>query len=157
MVIAVGQPPNDRQNITGIDSMLQQWGDRIWTFPEVLLAPAGKDIRVYLRGSDLMTPLRISKNQFAAKVWREDAHVARQVALRPKPRDSSLLTFQLIDHYEGNLILSQLELVTVALDCLHKRRTYQYLPGDHSYALMGLVRIRPRIDPTDTAFQAFAR
>jgi hypothetical protein len=29
--------------------------------------------------------------------------------------------------------------------------------GDHSYALMGLLRIRPKIDDTDTQFQAFAR
>lgn len=136
--------------------MLQQWGNRIWTFPEVLLAPAGKDIQVFQRGSDLMKPLRISKNQFAARVWKEDAHVARQVSLS-SPISRTQLTCQLIDHYEGNLILSHLELMIVALECLHKRRTYQYLPGDHSYALMGLVRIRPRIDHTDTAFQAFAR
>lgn len=64
---------------------------------------------------------------------------------------------QLVDHYEGNMILSQLELVTLALECLHKRVTIQYLSGDHSYALMGLLRIRPKIDPTDSAFQAFAR
>ena len=55
------------------------------------------------------------------------------------------------------MILNQLELVTLALECLHNRDTTQYLPGDHSYALMGLLRIRPEIDPTDTAFQAFAR
>lgn len=63
----------------------------------------------------------------------------------------------MVDHYEGNLILSQLELVTLALECLHKRETTQYFNGDHSYALMGLLRIRPKIDPSDTAFQAFAR
>ncbi|XPS68045.1 hypothetical protein M3J09_000341 [Ascochyta lentis] len=141
LAIAVGQPPNDRQDISTADLMLQQWGRRVWTFPEVLLAPAGKDIKIYMRGSDLAQPLHVPKNQFAAKVWKEDAHIARQ----------------LIDHYEGNLILSQLELVTLALECLHKRETHQYLRGDHSYALMGLVRIRPKIDPTDTAFQAFAR
>jgi hypothetical protein len=81
LVIAVGQPPNDRQGINTTDLMLQQWGNRIWTFPEVLLAPAGKDIKVYLRGSDLMQPLCVPKNQFAAKVWKEDAHVARQVGI----------------------------------------------------------------------------
>jgi hypothetical protein len=32
-----------------------------------------------------------------------------------------------------------------------------HLPGDYSYALMGLLRVRPQIDPTDSAFQAFAR
>jgi len=141
LAIAVGRPENDSKGISTVDLMLQQWGQRIWTFPEILLAPAGKDVKVYMRGSDLLSPTPVAKNQFAAKVWKDDAHVARQ----------------LIDHYEGNMILSQLELVTLALECLHKRETTQYLPGDHSYALMGLLRIRPKIDPTDSAFQAFAR
>lgn len=79
MAIAVGRPAQDTQGISTTDLMLQQWGKRIWTFPEVLLAPAGKDIKVYSRGSDLMSPLDIAKNQFAAKVWPQDAHIARQV------------------------------------------------------------------------------
>ncbi|USP80802.1 hypothetical protein yc1106_08076 [Curvularia clavata] len=141
MAIAVGSPSNNKSEINTPELMLQQWGRRVWTFPEVLLAPAGRDISVYVRDSELPQPILVSKNQFPAQVWLDDAHVARQ----------------LIDHYEGNLILSQLELVTLALECLHKRDTTQYLPGDHSYALMGLLRIRPQIDPTDSAFQAFAR
>lgn len=79
LAIAVGRPPNDVQGISTADLMLQQWGGRIWTFPEILLSPAGKDIKVYMRGSDLRVPLLVAKNQFAAKVWKEDAHVARQV------------------------------------------------------------------------------
>lgn len=59
--------------------MLQQWGRRVWTFPEVLLAPSGKDISVYVRGGDLTQPILVPKNQFAAQVWEDDAHVARQV------------------------------------------------------------------------------
>jgi hypothetical protein len=59
--------------------LLCRWGQRVWTFPEILLAPAGKDIKVYTRGSNLMQPVIVAKNQFAAKVWKEDAHVARQV------------------------------------------------------------------------------
>jgi hypothetical protein len=51
----------------------------IGSFPEILLAPAGKDIRVYTRGSDLGRPILVPKNQFAAKVWKKDALVARQV------------------------------------------------------------------------------
>ena len=64
---------------------------------------------------------------------------------------------ELIDHYEGNLILSSLELVTIALRCLHNRQKGFYLQGDMAYALMGLLRRRPSIVKTDTAFQAFAR
>ena len=121
LVIAVAAPANNRYEINTPDLMLQQWGSRVWTFPEVLLAPAGEMIKVYVRDSDLSQPILVAKNQFAAQVWHDDAHVARQ----------------LIDHYEGNLILSQLELVTLALECLHKRQTGEYLPGEHSYALMG--------------------
>ncbi|KAH9878695.1 hypothetical protein IAQ61_001968 [Plenodomus lingam] len=141
LAIAIGRPANDGKDINVADILLQQWGKRVWTFPEILLSPAGKEVKVYMRGGDLTLPIRVAKNQFAAQVWKDDALVARQ----------------LIDHYEGNMILSQLELVTLALECLHKRETAQYLPGDHSYALMGLLRIRPKIDPTDSAFQAFAR
>ncbi|KAI8953698.1 hypothetical protein F4801DRAFT_597422 [Xylaria longipes] len=56
-----------------------------------------------------------------------------------------------------NLNLSRLELAVIALKCLYKRKTTQYLPGDHAYALMGLLRIRPEVDITDSQFQAFAR
>jgi hypothetical protein len=140
LAIAVGEPLNRVQGVS-TDDLLQQWGSRMWTFPEVLLAPAGKEIKVYTRNTDLLRPMTVAKNQFAAKAWKHDAHVARQ----------------LIDHYEGNLILEPLELMVLALECLHKRERGKYLPGDHSYALMGLVRIRPKIDPSDSPFQAFAR
>lgn len=84
LAIAVGRPVRPPQAIQGVseaDLLLHQWGKRVWTFPEVLLAPAGKDIKVYTRDQDLLSPDVIPKNQFAAKAWREDAHVARQVGL----------------------------------------------------------------------------
>jgi len=64
---------------------------------------------------------------------------------------------QLIDHYLGNLGLSRLELSVTALKCLYSRETTEYLAGDQAYALMGLLRLRPQIDPTDSPFQAFSR
>ncbi|KAL3422677.1 3-hydroxyisobutyrate dehydrogenase protein [Phlyctema vagabunda] len=138
MVIAVGRSSKEApMNSTG--DMLRHWGSRMWTFPEVLLSPS-KEIKVYTRGSDLANPLIMPKKKFAAEVWA-DAQVARQ----------------LIDHYAGSLGLSRLELVTLALTCLTTRGTTQYLLGDHSYALMGLLRLRPKVDHTDTAFQAFSR
>jgi hypothetical protein len=82
-VIAVGRPATDVNYVYTTDLMLQQWGKRIWTFPEVLLAPAGKDIKVYSRGTDLMNPLTLAKNQFAVEVWKEDSHIARQVGSVP--------------------------------------------------------------------------
>ncbi|KAF2492943.1 hypothetical protein BU16DRAFT_94338 [Lophium mytilinum] len=124
------------------DIMLRQWGERLWTFPEVLLSPARKPIVVYTADDldDHSSPLILEKNQLAPLVWK-DQNASRQ----------------LIDHYEGNLILSRLELVTLGLQCLYSRQHGKYMQGDHSYALMGLLRVRPEVDQTDSDFQAFAR
>ncbi len=142
MIIAVGQPKSSYSAATmTTDALLAQWGSRMWTFPEVLLSP-GRDIAVYTRGGNLRAPLRVPKNQFAARVWgASDADESRQ----------------LVDHYLGNLGLSRLELAVTALKCLYNRGTTEYLPGDQAYALMGLLRLRPQVDQTDTPFQAFAR
>lgn len=135
LIIAVG--PSNKELTPSFDSQLDQWGKRMWTWPEVLLSP-GSSIKVYSRESkDIVT---IAKRQFAQTVWK-DAEVSRQ----------------LIDHYEGSIVLGRLELVTLALECLHGRQTNQHLPGDKSYALMGLMRLRPKVDGSDSEFQAFAR
>lgn len=146
MVIAVGQPGHNRNHHhnnspSSKADLLAQWGSRIWTFPEVLLSP-GASITVYSR--DVESPRVISKNQFAAMAWADiDA------------ADSS----QLVNHYLGNLSLSRIELSIIALKCLFSRSTNEggYHSGDHTYALMGLLRCRPQVDETDSQFQAFAR
>ena len=120
-------------------ALLRQWATRVWTLPEVLLIPSNGDIHIYARNMDMDAPMTINKRKFAV-LW-EDAPISRE----------------LMDHYEGNLILSSLELVTIALRCLHNRQKGSYLPGDMAYALMGLLRRRPTIVKTDSAFQAFAR
>lgn len=113
----------------------------MWTFPEVLLSP-GHSIKVYTRGGNLQSPMVVPKNQFASRAWSHtDADTSRH----------------LIDHFLGSISLSRLELAILALKCLYSRHTTEYLPGDQAYALMGLLRLRPQIDRTDTAFQAFAR
>ncbi|KAJ4160089.1 hypothetical protein NW754_003213 [Fusarium falciforme] len=142
MVIAVGRGKSAVSGgKTNTVHLLREWGSRMWTFPEVLLSP-GHTISVYTRGGDLQSPLVVAKNQFATQVWTYiDPHVASH----------------LIDHYLGTISLSRLEHAVLALKCLYSRHTTEYLPGDHAYALMGLLRLRPQIDRTDTAFQAFSR
>lgn len=139
-MIAVCQPSNASHTMS-VDELLRHWGSRMWTFPELLLSP-GQSVTVYLRGSDLNKPIVVPKNQFAARVWTTiDADSSRH----------------LIDHFLGNINLSRLELATIGLKCLYSRNTSAYLPGDQAYALMGLLRLRPQIDRTDTAFEAFSR
>ena len=139
LVIVVGAQAGDRETPT-TKELLKEWGKRMWTLPEALLSPEGREILVFTRGQSLDSPLRVSKKNFAALAW-----------------DDAAVTRQLIDHYEGSLILSRLELVILALYCLNNRQTTEYFRGDMSYALMGLLRLRPKVDSTDSAFQAFAR
>lgn len=140
LTIAVSNP--DGNGDASVNNMaLRQWGTRVWTLPEVLLIPSNSDIHVYCRNANMDAPKKFHKRNFATLGIWEDAPISRE----------------LIDHYEGNLILSPLELVTIALRCLHNRQKGSYLPGDMAYALMGLLRRRPTIVKTDSAFQAFAR
>ncbi|KAK5997559.1 hypothetical protein PT974_02922 [Cladobotryum mycophilum] len=141
MIIVVGKSSYDKSPSTpSTETLLRQWGTRIWTFPEVLLSP-GRSINVYTRGGDLQDPLVVPKNQFPSRVWIKDHDVSRH----------------LIDHFLGSINLSRLELASLALKCLYERDTVEYRKGDKAYALMGLLRLRPQVDEGDTAFQAFSR
>lgn len=144
VVVIVGRSGTDRlpANVSTID-LLREWGKRMWTMPEVILAPLGERIFVYTREATCwQTPVAYHKLDFVGKAWG-DAEIARQ----------------LIDHYDSTLPLSRLELVVLGLECLLGRvkGTTMFFQGDLSYALMGLLRQRPHIEPTDSAFQAFAR
>ena len=139
LVIAIGPPTSDIGSNHTVEAMLKHWGNRGWTFPEVLLAPK-KRISIYTRDTDLHHPIEQEKRNFASLAW-EDAVVSRQ----------------LVDHYEGSLILSPLELISIALKCLQGRDIGNYSPGDLSYILMGLLRRRPVVCTDDSEFQAFCR
>ena len=139
LVIAVGRRPGDPKS-RDTASLLWEWGSRMWTFPEALLSPNDKKIEIFTRDTDLNQPWILAKKDLASCAW-VDADEARA----------------LLDHYQGTLALSRLELVKIAMKCLHARRTDTYLAGDMSYALMGLLRRRPMVDRTDSEFQALAR
>jgi hypothetical protein len=132
VVIAIGT--GLAENTEGTTA-LQRWGQRVWTVPEVILSKGDK-VTLYRSGD----PEDISKVTLAEMAWTEDAADARQ----------------LFEHEHG-LHLTHLELMTVAVKCLQNRLLNQRWKGDLTYALMGLLRIRPRIDTTDSSFQAFAR
>jgi hypothetical protein len=135
VVVLAGNPT--QPNPPRYDEALKDWGRRVWTLPEILLS----------RGNTISTmdPWRkrlvtMDKDEFMLQAWT-DCFDARQ----------------LLDHYRGNIQLSRLEFVKIALGCLMNRELEKWSDGDMSYALMGLLRIRPPVDRTDTSFQAFAR
>lgn len=141
-VAVAGDPYNDEV----YDTALQEWGDRVWTMPELLLYTGNQDISIYKHNNKkspkepLDEPRETPRRELWSETWSDTA-----------------LSGQLLDHYENSLVLSPLELVTVALRCLYGRQHKEYKEGDMSYVLMGLLRQRPSVIITDNDFQAFAR
>ncbi|KAI4178363.1 MAG: hypothetical protein L6R41_008419 [Letrouitia leprolyta] len=150
LVIAIAGPINIAQDDDLPYNLLHDWGNRVWTLPELLLTPGHRDLSIYTVNRNLPSNSQIDQCL---------RNPPKQIALRSFARyweDHELLG-QLIDHFENSVILTPLELITTALKCLEVRHTTQHLPGDLSYSLMGLLRQRPNAQKTDSGFQAFAR
>jgi hypothetical protein len=116
---------------------LASWGERLWTLPELLFCPNREAIPVHTLDDE---PPEILSKHSIARVLRDGRSVR-----------------ELIEHYSGTIQLSPLELTVTATQCLFARPHNQFSPGDASYALMGLMRRRPRVNKNDSAFRAFAR
>ncbi|MCJ1363018.1 hypothetical protein MMC16_002124 [Acarospora aff. strigata] len=121
---------------------MREWGQRMWTLTEALLSSSQLIKFCTAEQSEERT-----KIELAEEIW-EDHETTRLLA----------------EHYTGLLNLSRLELITLALEALIRRqyRTPEKLQStwtqaDVAYALMALLRYRPRMDPSDTLFQALAR
>jgi len=117
--------------------LLKQFGNRVWTLPELLLAPQRDNVfKVYSnRGTMFFTRYQIIRD-----IWTD--------------QESSR---QLVEHFQGSLTLTRLELSVVALKSFYSReRGFRYA-GDREYALMGLLSQRPVVNPGHTEFEAFAR
>ncbi|KAK7542641.1 uncharacterized protein J3D65DRAFT_664993 [Phyllosticta citribraziliensis] len=141
MIIVLG-PSVEEENAPATphtrDAWLHEWGTRLWTLPEILLLPEPK-VSIYTIGGD-ERPELLAKRNFASRAWK-DAKLVRQ----------------LMDHYESSIHLTPLELLSIGLECFQSRHTDQRTGGDMAYALMGLLRRRPKVNKKDSAFEAFAR
>ncbi len=63
----------------------------------------------------------------------------------------------LAEHFSGLLTLSRLEIFSVALSAMRALDFFPFQSGDMTYGLMGLLRKRPIMDPTDSEQQPLAR
>lgn len=143
MIIVLGPSadlPIERFSQAAKARWFKQWGSRLWTVPEALLCPAEHRIGIYAMG-DPDSPELVAKRNIPSRCWSLDADEMRE----------------LVDHYEGTIYLTPLELVSIALRCLQRRQTLMMSHGDVSYALMGLLRRRPAVNTSDSDFEAFAR
>ncbi|KAI1368395.1 hypothetical protein F5Y08DRAFT_355072 [Xylaria arbuscula] len=144
MVIALQDTVKNRalnKPAQSVDDMLRSWSKRLWTLPEMLLAPTRYDLKIYLASNGVCLHETIPKRSMAAR-----AYGAEGVRVR-----------QLVDHFEASQQLTLTELLTIGLECLISRKTYPFMPADRVYALMTMVRRRPKPDRNDTLFEAFAK
>ena len=123
------------------ERLLEKWSKRVWILPKWLLSPGHSKIDVYRYGSI----------DVVRKLDRRDFPI-----FGSEENDRDLLG-QLVDHHEGSVILTPLEYISIALGCLRTRDTTEHREGDMSYVLMGLLRQRPEVVGSDSAFQAFTR
>jgi hypothetical protein len=145
MIIVAGSPYNfptstrneGRQPIESTNELLRSWGERLWTLPELLFCPNSDGIPIHTLNDH---PPKILSKHTIASILKDGKSVR-----------------ELIEHYSGTIQLSPLELTVTATQCLFARPHNQFSPGDASYALMGLMRRRPRVNKKDSAFKAFAR
>ncbi|CAP68206.1 uncharacterized protein PODANS_7_4710 [Podospora anserina S mat+] len=145
-------------------ALLSSWSQSIWTFPELLLSK-GSTITCYYFSDHEEEPSAKASDPFRDSSASPYGTIRKQIIPKNQFAARCLETSRdryqvrrLIDHYSGNLKLSDLELTTVALECFSSRQAgTQYLPGDYSYALMGLLGRRPSVHRSDSAFLAFAR
>lgn len=132
-----------RRLFSNRDQLLKEWGGRLWTLPEILLCPTDHSMAIHIHGSAEVPKWFTKRSLASLAYYTKDAKAVRQ----------------LLDHYEGTLILTSLELITIGLECLQSRigNTKIFANADLAYALMGLLCRRPRVVKDETIFEAFAK
>jgi hypothetical protein len=134
------------------NELKMQWGSRMWTLPEALLAP-GDSVFFCNPADDSFKNFKIEsmrKVEMTGSVW-EDPDV---------DGEEGGPTRLLAEHFTGLLTLSRLEILSNGIAALGNRFTNRYksnTQSDVAYALMGLLNYRIEKEASDTLFQSIAR
>ena len=143
-VVVMLPDQQNKPNPKTMDELLEEWGNRMWTLPEGLLAPG--DVHFcQSRGTAEPQITALHKTELSDRAWKD-------TDVEDPP------TRILAECYQGNLDLSRLELFSTALTALGDREPGNlFTDADIAYALMGLLHFRIEPDETDSIFQAIAR
>ncbi|KAG4420822.1 hypothetical protein IFR04_006004 [Cadophora malorum] len=137
------------------NKLKQEWGSRMWTLPEALLAPGDRiyfcspnpDTDLDMQSFNLTSLLKV---EMTGTVWDDPLSA----------EEDGGPTRLLAEHFSGLLTLTRLEILSNAIAALSSRFQNNYsafAKADVAYALMGLLHYRISKDPDDTLFQAIAR
>ena len=145
-VVVMLPDQQNKPNPKTMDQLMEEWGNRMWTIPEGLLAPG--DVH-FCQSHGMADPqiTTLHKTELSARAWKD------------KPADDEdPPTRILAESFQGTLDLSRLELFSTALTALGDREPGNlFTDADIAYALMGLLHFRIEPDETDSVFQAIAR
>lgn len=131
------------------NELRREWGSRMWTLPEALLAP-GDNIFFCTPHEDSFQVTSMGKVEMTGSVWDDPDNDG----------EDGGPTRLLAEHFTGLLTLSRLEVLSNAVAALGERFFNNYkafAKADVAYALMGLLHYRIEKDDDDTLFQAIAR
>lgn len=124
-------------------SRMEEWGQRMWTLPEGLLAPGDLHICIW-HGKDSYEVRTMGKVEMTSEYWKDESDEAPARILA--------------EHYAGTITLSRLELLSTAITALsHRASSHDFTGADMAYAFMGLLHYRIEPDSTDDIFQLVAR
>ncbi|MCJ1451119.1 hypothetical protein MMC28_001454 [Mycoblastus sanguinarius] len=129
---------------------LAMFGKRLWCLPECLLAPRHM---IYVQGggkSEMISIMQLPARAWTNSYINDSGHLVKG---KGKEEEFHLLA----EHFSGLLVLSRLQLFSVALSAMRALDFFPFQNGDIAYALMGLLCKRPAMDPTDSEKQALAR
>ena len=133
------------------DHRMSDWGGRLWTLPEGLLAPDKLQVCTWQEEGKYHVR-EMGKVEMTSQFWLDNSEGESGCVLEEAP--SRILT----EHFEGLITLSRLELFSLGLVALCNRTTLNNFTGsDEAYALMGLLHYRIDIDKTDKLFQVVSR
>ena len=142
--VALLLPDND-------DYRMRDWGRRMWTLPEGLLAPGRVRICTW-QGEGKYNVREMGKVEMTSQFWLGNNDKVGDRVLEEEP--SRILA----EHFAGLVTLSRLELFSLGLAALCNRTTSNnFTRSDEAYALMGLLHYRIDTDETDELFQVVAR
>jgi hypothetical protein len=94
------------------------WGQRLWTLPEGMLAPGNLQVFTY-RGEDSQgqiqyTERTMTRAELTAEFWHDD------------PEGEDIPVRALAEHYDGTTTLGRLELFSSSIAALSVRKTTEY-------------------------------
>ena len=144
-VVVMLRDPRNSLRPESPELLMEEWGKRMWTLPEGLLAPG--NVHFCYMEDDSFKMFSLNKVEMTARVWKD-----------PPMDDDDPPTRLLAEHYSNNATLGRLEFFASALAALSNREPDNlFTDADLAYALMGLLHYRIQPDETDSLFQALAR